>query len=250
MIKGIYSAASGMTALETRQATIANNIANASTPGFKSSHPVQLGFYDVFMRSPHNPFHYNVEAAPGGGVKIVETHPDLAAGPLRVTDNPLDVALIGPGYLAVETAQGERFTRHGGLGIDVDGHLATQEGHKVLSDTGAPLDVRGGVVNIASDGEVRVDGVPSGRLRIVEFEAPHRLQRQGAGLYAASEELAATPAAVTQVEQHALEMSNVNIASEMMRMIQGTRAYEANQRVIVTFDDTLGKLIDQVGMPR
>ncbi len=250
MIKGIYSAASGMSAIETRQATIANNIANASTPGFKSSHPVNLGFYDVFMRSPRNPFHYNIEPAPGGGTKVVEIHPDLSAGPLRVTDNPLDLALIGPGYLAVETAQGERYTRHGGLGIDVDGHLATQDGYKVLSDTGAPLDVRGGVVNIGADGEVRVDGIPSGRLRMVEFDEPHRLQRQGAGLYAASEELTATPAAATQLEQGALEMSNVNVVAEMMRMILGTRAYEANQRVIATFDDTLGKLIDQVGMPR
>ncbi len=252
MIKGIYSAASSMAALEARQEGIANNIANAATPGFKSTRAVQLGFYDVFMRSPRKPFHYDAEAVPGGGVKNVETYPDLTPGPLRVTNNPLDVAVIGPGFLAVETAQGERYTRHGGLSIDVDGHLATPEGNKILSESGAPLDVRGGEVNIASDGEVRVDGISAGRIRMVEFSEPQRLLREGSDLYRATEEVsrASMAATETRLERGALEMSNVNVSSEMMQLLLGARAYESNQRVIVSLDDTLGKLIDQVGMPR
>jgi flagellar basal-body rod protein FlgG len=251
MIQGLYAAASGMVALEERQSITANNIANASTPGFKRHQPVQLGFYQVFHQTMRHPLVHNLDAAPGGGAKIVESFPQLAGGVLRATDSPLHAAVQGPGFFVVDTPQGERFTRSGDFSIDMEGHLSTPTGFKVQGEGGGPIDVRGGTINIARDGGVTVDGIPAGRIRVVEFGAPERLLRAGDSLYAANEAVRAqmTGAGNSTVEQSRLEMSNVNLPQEMTSMLLGLRAYEANQRVIQTLDGTLGRLIDQVATP-
>ncbi len=251
MITGLYDAASGMIAMESRQAVIANNIANAATPGFKSQAPVQLGFYEVFSEKVRRPFVYNREAAPAGGVKTVETFTNTAAGMFRQTDNPLNVALQGPGYFVVTTPQGERYSRSGDFSVNTEGQLVTSEGLKVQGIDGSPIDVRGEVVNIAQDGQVMVDGVVAGQLQLVEFESPERLLREGQNLYRASEEVAEKSARAvnTQVHQGNLEMSNVNLPEQMIQLTLGMRAYEANQRVIQAVDGTVGRLIESVGMP-
>ncbi len=251
MIQGLYAAANGMMAVEARQDAIANNIANASTTGFKSVAPVELGFYQTLSQKLRKPFHYEINPAPAGGVKVVETYTKLDAGVVRQSDNPLHLALQGTGYFAVDTARGERYTRAGDFTIDEQGRLCTAEGYAVQSTGGQPLDVRGGKVNVDRDGRVTVDGVESGRLRIVEFENPERLQREGDNLYAASEEVRqkSAEAANTSVEQNYLEMSNVNLPHEMIVMMLGLRAYEANQKAIEAMDSTMGRLIEQVGMP-
>ncbi len=251
MIPGLYASASGMLTIEKRQEVISNNIANAATSGFKRQSPVQLGFYQVFSGQMRAPFHFNIEAAPAGGAKMVETYPHLQAGALAASDDPLHAALDGPGYFAVETPQGERYTRDGSFTIDVDGHLATAEGYKIASVDGPPLDVRGGNVALATDGTVTVDGVPAGRLRMVEFETPERLLREGSNLYRASEEVAkaSSEAVDTRIEHGHLEASNVNLPTEMVNMILGLRLYEANQKAIQSADTTIGLLIEQVGSP-
>ncbi len=251
MIQGLYTAANGMRAIEDRQDAIANNIANASTVGYKSETPVQLGFYEVFSNSLRQPFHYNSDSAPAGGVKVVETFPDLAGGMLRTTDNPLHTALQGAGYFAVDTPRGERYTRSGDFTLDTEGRLVTAEGYPVQSTAGQPIDARGGRVNIDREGRVRVDGQDAGQLRVIEFENPERLQREGNNVYAASDDVKQKSAAAanTQVQQSMLEMSNVNLPHEMIQLTLGMRAYEANQRVVLAFNETMGRLIDQVGMP-
>ena len=251
MIQGLYTAASGMMAVEDRQDAIANNIANASTIGFKSHSPVQLGFYQLFSEELKSPSRFDTNPAPAGGVKIVETYNDLAGGVLRTSDNPLHAALQGPGYFAVDTPRGERFTRAGDFMMDAQGRLTTAEGFPVQSVSGQPIDVRGGQVNIDREGRVRVNGQETGQLRVIEFETPERLLREGVNLYAAKEEVLQKSAAAanTIVEQNNLETSNVNLPHEMIQMMLGMRAYEANQRVIQTLNDTVGRLIEQVGMP-
>ncbi len=251
MIQGLYTAAGGMLAVESRQFSIANNIANAATTGYKRQSPVQLGFYQVFSQSLRRPFHFDIEAAPAGGVKVVETYPDLNGGVLRTTENPLHVALQGPGFFVLDTPRGPRYTRAGDFTADQAGNLATQNGHVVQSVTGHSISVRGGTVIIDREGRVSVDGAPTGQIRVVEFDAPHRLMREGESLYAASDTAAVGMAAAanTIVEQNQLEMSNVNLPREMTMMLLGMRAYEANQRVIQAFDATMGRLIESVGMP-
>jgi len=250
MITGLYAAANGMLAMEDRQAVIANNIANAATAGFRRQIPVVKGFDEILLEEARHPFRFNVERAPGGGVKTVETFSDTRSGGVYTTGNPLNVGLLGPGYLVVDTPKGERFTRNGELTVDVDGQLATADGYKVQGD-GGPIDVRGGAVTIDESGMVRVDGVPAGQLRIVEFADPHMLTREGHTLYTASAEALnkSAPATNTRVVSAALERSNVEMPVEMAQMILGLRAYAANQRVINTFDETMSQVIDRVGAP-
>lgn len=251
MIQGLYTAAGGMIATESRQSVTANNIANVSTNGFKTQSPVQLGFYEIFSNKLRSPLFYESDSAPAGGVKLVETYPDMKSGILRDTNNPMNAALDGPGFFVVDTPNGERYTRSGDFTVDTQGQLATLEGFKVQSATGQPIDVRGGQVNIARDGRVTVDGVDAGQIRLIEFEQPQRLTREGDNLFSASAAVQkqSAGAANTSVHQGALEMSNVNLPREMVQMMLGMRAYEANQRVIQGIDSSIGQLIEQVGMP-
>lgn len=248
MISGLYTAATGMIAVEQRQDIIANNLANAATPGYKRLQPVQLGFYQVLSPKMIHPFHFNAEAAPAGGVKEVESFTNLSAGSLRITEDPLNLALTGPGYVVINTPQGERYTRDGHFTMDADGELSTSEGHKVLGVGGATIDVSGGRVTISHEGTVRVNGANTGQLQLVEFQNPERLEREGDNLYRASEEVLqqSTAAANTNVEQGALELSNVQLPVEMTSMMIGLRAYEANQKVIQAIDGATSRLIDQV----
>lgn len=234
MIQGLYAAANGMVAVEERQAVIANNIANASTTGFKSQIPVQQGFYETFYGKMKHVNRFNHEEAPGGGVKLNETFTRFEGGAPAITGNDLDVALLGPGMIAIDTAQGERFTRSGRFAIGANNQLVTKTGHSVVSTDGAPIDVSGGQIIISKTGEVLVGGASRGQMRILEFEDRHMLRREGYTLFAASQAALArsAPAANTTVSQGALEMSNVQLPAEMTKMLMALRAYAANQQVI------------------
>ena len=251
MIRGLYAAATGMVAIEDRQAVIANNIANASTVGYRRQEAVQKGFRDVFSGKLVGATRFNQSKAPGGGVKIVETFSNTQAGPIVTTDDPLNVALRGPGFLAVDTPQGERFTRAGSFIVDGDGQLATPDGYKVQGSGGGPIEVQAGNAVITENGSIKVNDVTAGQLRLVEFEDPHMLTREGQNLYKASPEATqrSADATGTTVAGKALEMSNVNLPKEMVSMILGLRAYAANQKVITAADETMSKIIEQVGMP-
>ena len=251
MIQGLYTAAGGMLAVEKRQDILANNIANVSTPGYKRHAPVQLGFNEIFSETLRRPFLFDSKSAPAGGVRIVESFSDLTAGVLRKTDNPFQMALIGPGYFVIDTPQGDRYSRSGDFMVDPQGELATHEGYKVLGINGQPIAVDGAEVNIAEDGAVQIDGFPAGRLQIVEFEEPTRLLREGNNLFFATDDVLenSSQAVNTLVSHKHLEMSNVNLPNELINMMMGMRAYEANQQVIMALDGTVGRLIEQIGMP-
>lgn len=251
MIQGLYKAASGMVVIETRQSVVANNIANSATSGFRRQEPVQKGFYEVFSNKLVRPTRFNRSTAPGGGVKLEETFTDTASGPITVTEDPMNVALSGPGFFVVETPQGQRYTRNGAFAIDIDGQLTTKDGFKVLGADGNPIDAAGPNLQIASDGRVYVDRVPTGQLQLVEFENPHMLTREGNNFFVASEAAIqeSAPSENTTVTHKALEASNVALPREMITMLLGLRAYEANQRVINTIDETMQRAVQDVGMP-
>ena len=251
MIKGLYAAATGMMAIESRQDVIANNIANVSTPGFRRQEPIQKGFYDLFVQKLTRPIRFRLDSAPGGGVKLDETFTDLSAGIITATDNPMNIALSGPGFLVVDTPGGERYTRSGKLLLDADGQLATPEGFKLLGAGGAPIAAGGGNLLILENGTVTVDGEAAGTLQLVEFEQANMLTHLGEGLYVASEAALerSGPAERTTVTHKALEMSNVNLPKEMIALLLGARAYAANQRVINAIDETASRVIERVGMP-
>lgn len=238
-----------MIATEDRQAVIANNIANAATVGFKRQNAIAEGFKEIFLGALGNAARLNAERGPGGGTKTTNVFTDYSSGPIGMTGNPLHVALQGPGFLAVETPQGERFTRNGDLTIDADGQLATADGYKILGDGGA-IDVSGGNVEFDTQGNVIVNNESVGKLRVVEFENPRLLERYGQGLYAPVEKAGAPrPGDNTSIVPGALEGSNVQIPFEMAQMTLGLRLYNANEKVINSVDETVGRLINEVGMP-
>ncbi|MDK1021372.1 MAG: flagellar hook-basal body protein, partial [Candidatus Hydrogenedentes bacterium] len=249
MILGLYAAANGMMAVEDRQAVIANNIANATTTGFKRQLAVQKGYYQAFFGEARSTMRLDLEIAPGGGLKTIETFSDFGNGIVRFTGNPLDVALIGPGFIRVETPDGVQFTRSGRLSVSVTGELVTAHGYNVLDTEDLPIDVSGGLVDIDSLGIVTVNDELRGQISIVEFEDPHALGRTGYTLYRASQAVmdAAIPAESTTVAVASLEGSNVQLPAEMANMMMALRAYAANQRVISAIDETLSRLINQVG---
>ena len=250
MLQGLYVAASGIVNIEDRQAVIANNVANASTVGFRRETPIQKGFYPVFSQGLSRSARFDGNKAPGGGVKIVEAFTDTSPGTISSTDDPLNVSLSGPGFLAVQTPQGERFTRAGNMKVDKEGQLASPDGYKILG-AGGGIDVQGSSLTISQDGTVRVDGAERGKLRIVEFTSPRTLAREGQSLFKASptDLQQSTEAGSTTVAGKSLELSNVSAPNEMINMILGLRAYAANQKVINAMDETMTRVIDQVGSP-
>jgi flagellar basal-body rod protein FlgF len=235
MDRGLYIAASGMLAELTRQDQVANDLANASTPGYKQDRAAQAGFGDLLVSDPRTGAPIGHQSA---GVKIDALATDLAQAPLRETDEPLDVALQGDGFLAVQTPQGVRYTRNGQLALDATGGLVTTTGYPVLDDAGKPIALTPGAkVTIAADGTI--SGGP--KLGVVSLA---NAAKQGDNFFIGTP--GARPAG-TQVKQGFLEGSGVDPARAMVDMIVSMRAYEASQRVIHAIDETLGKGIASVG---
>lgn len=249
MLSGLYAAASGMLAVESRQDIFANNIANSSTPGFRRHEPVQMGFYEIFTEKLRTPFLFDAQDGPAGGVRLTGTRMDMTAGVLRASDNPTHMALSGPGFFVVDTPAGERYTRSGDFTIDTDGHLATAEGFLVLDNGGAPIKVTGGELAVGSDGSYMIGGVAGGALGLVEFEHPDALVRMGDNLFGVADGTAPAAAVETTVNHKELEMSNVSLPRELLSMTLAMRAYEANQKVVHAFDETMSRLIDRVATP-
>lgn len=251
MILGLYAAANGVQAVEDQMAVIANNIANVSTPGFRRQESIQEGFYEVFLGEMATKDRLSAAMNPGGGARMQGTFTDLAQGAMTPTGNPLHIGLSGPGFLEIETDQGVRYTRHGKLSVDREGNLVTDDGHLVRGSGGGAIDVSGGNVEIDDTGMVLVGGQARAQLSLVEFADPHALTRIGHTLYAASEiaEQQISPATQTRVIPATLELSNVQLPQEMIGMTMAMRAYAANQKVLTTTDETVGQLIQRVGMP-
>jgi flagellar basal-body rod protein FlgF len=225
MDRGLYIAASGMLAEQIRQDQIANDLANASTPGYKADRTAQRTFGDLLLSN-----------SAGGGavgtqstaVQVDRIETDFTPKPARDTGEPLDFAIVGEGFFAVQTARGVRYTRNGQFSISPAGQLVTAQGDAVLDRGGRPIQA-------GADG--RVDPA---RLGVVALTDP---SKEGDSL------VAGTPAgaAAGQVRAGALEGSGADAARSMVDMIASMRAFEAGQKVIQTIDETLGKAVNNVG---
>ena len=240
MERGLYIAASGMLTELVRQDQLANDLANASTPGYKADRSAQSSFGDMLLS---NTATGQTIGPLGLGVQIAETKTDLAQGPLVQTREPLDVALQGPGFLAVQTAQGTRYTRDGQLAVDAKGGLTTATGDPVLDAQGKPISVAGHAADlvIGADGTITAGGTTLGKLGIVSLTNP---AKQGDTLFTGT--AGAAPAGTTLV-QGSIEGSDTNPARVMVDMIVSLRAYESSQKVITSIDETLWRGIQSGG---
>ena len=245
MIRGIYAAASGMVAESIRNDVTANNLANVNTAGFKKDVAISRDFASVLIKRINDGGDTPDIGSLGSGAQIDEIATIHSGGAVRATGNDFDLAIDGKGFFAVQTANGVRYTRNGSFTKSAQGELVNSEGQKVLGQNG-PIRINGSKMNISDDGSISVDGVEIDRLRVVGFADEKLLQKEGNSLYTAPAGTQAL-AATGQVKQRYLEMSNVNVISEMVNMINGFRAYETNGKVVQSHDQLLDKAVNEVG---
>lgn len=216
-------------ALAREMDVIANNLANMTTSGFKADGAVFEEYVSPTARANNFP-------AADSRISFVHdraTWMDLSQGPLERTGNPLDVAINGKGYLAVQTPRGERYTRNGALQVNNSGELVTAEGFQVMGESGPitfqPKDRN---ITISQDGTISVrEGSNTqtesqrGQLRVVSFDQAGRLQKDGTGVFVAPAGVTPQADKLSRVMQGSVEKSNVRSVIEMTRMIEVTRSY-------------------------
>jgi flagellar basal-body rod protein FlgG len=222
---GLYIAASGMVAEQTREAQLSNDLANASTPGYKPEESPQHSFGELLLA---NTTTGQPVGAVNTGVQLGATYVNLAPAGLQSTGQPLDFGIAGPGFFAVRTAQGVRYTRNGQFTASASGQLVDGAGDPVLSQSGAP-------VRVEADGTV-----PAGALGVFELTGA---AKQGENLFTG------TPAGRATGTAHsgALEESGVSPARTMVDMIGSLRTFQSGQQAIQAIDQTLQAASTQVG---
>ncbi|WDI31541.1 flagellar hook-basal body complex protein [Hyphococcus flavus] len=228
-----YVALSKQAGLSKELNSIANNIANADTAGYRREGFVFSEY--VRMLEPHE---RSVSQTNIGGRFF-----DAAPGALVETGSAYDVAIEGEGYFVVQTPNGERLTRAGAFVMDREGQLTTQEGHLVLGEGSSPIALPPNATNItiANDGSIAADGAPVGRMALVSAE-PTELMREGGNLLRSTGEL--TPLEQPKLRQGFVEESNVNPVMEISRLIEVQRAYEMGQKLLKDDDERISKTVE------
>lgn len=239
MNSGLYAALTGAVAATERLDTIAANIANANTTGFKRD---RITFENVLDA-----------LGPGKGGDdprfVSSRHAvDFSGGPMRQTGNRWDLAIEGDGFFAVQTPGGTAYTRDGSFRLDPSGRIVTADGFPLLVN-GAPLTIPPTASSVVIDalGGVSVDGAPSGRIDLVDFPRPYQLAKEGNGIYRPAAGIQPQPASTARIAQGFLEEANISSVQEMVQMVDTNRHYEACTRVIRSFDDITGRAVNDLG---
>ena len=278
MLRGIYTGASGMIAQQNRLDAVSNNLANVDQTGYKRDLTVFKAFPDMLIRRQNDNGQGITPAGSydtmpfvgklGTGVEVNEVYTTFEQGSLQKTENRLDLALEGRGFFTVETERGERYTRNGSFTINQDGILMTHQGNPVLGENGI-IQIQHNNFKINERGEVVVNNAISreprdmvsmdrneweeplviDRLKIVDFHNIREIKKEGNSMYRETDFSGPPlpPLDPPKVLEGFLEKSNVNVVREMVEMIEVQRSYEANQKTITSQDETLGKLINEVG---
>lgn len=235
MGSGIYIATAGARSQSDALDVIANNVANANTVGYQAER-VSFGEALATAQSPDARY-----------VGVAGTHSDATPGALEQTGNPLDLALVGDGYFAIQTDRGVRYTRAGNFQIDASNRIVSASGHPAVSATGAPIVVPpdAAEIKVDADGTVRADGVDLGRIRVARF-APTALSREGDSLYAAA------GAPVTGGEEPTivagtLEKSNVNVVRGVVDLVKVSRTYQALMSAIENYKQIDSQTAQKLG---
>jgi flagellar basal-body rod protein FlgG len=258
MQESSYSAVFGALTQQHRLDTIANNLANVNTTGFKGD---KLSFRDTFRRYAHDLLDPNTTLRervpwPAANVlaqpRISEQVIDLSQGTMKSTGNALDLAIAGDGFFRVQTPEGEFMTRQGVYHRSAEGYVVDGHGNQLLGE-GGPLQLpENGSVVIDASGQVSVDGEVIDVISLVRVEDPRNLEKVGNSLLRIRPDSGAqtVPAEDSTVEQGFLEAANVEVVSEMVNMIEALRAFEAYQKMISGTFEQDKKAIAEVGAPR
>lgn len=247
MLRGLYTGASGMLAAQTQSEIIADNVANIRTPGYKGEEASNKAFPSMLLDRtsivggvPEN----TPIGSMGAGVVVDQITRMNVQGALQTTDLSTDLAVTSNGYFAVQTPNGERYTRNGHFQLNSEGMLQTVDGFSVLGENG-PIGPLTKDFTVDTNGTIMDQGQVMSQLRIVEIPTG-ALLREGQSLYVSNQPVQAV-AGNAGIKQGAIEGSNVDMSGQMVKMITVMRAYEANQKVIQTQDATLDKAVNEIG---
>jgi flagellar basal-body rod protein FlgG len=231
MSEGIYAAAAGMAAQQTKMDSLANDIANVNTSGYKHQ---RLGFRDLLYQD-------ELGVQIGVGSAPVDLGRSFQEGSLQQTGDPLSLAIEGSGFFQVRRADGQNaLTRDGQFQLDANGSIVTQTGERLVPPITVPKGTDPAQISIGSDGTVTVAGQKLGQITVVDVPAPGALQAAGDNLFLPTAASGAPTAAKNStLQQGALESSNVDLASAMTDMIDAQRGYELASRAIKTQDELL-----------
>ena len=256
MLKGLYTAYTGMLNEQHRMDTLTNNLANADTVGFKKEGATSQSFADLLAVKIKDASIGMKLVQPIGfnnpGVKIGENYTDFTQGSYRVTGNTYDLALNGNGFFTIEFTNkaGETstmYTRAGQFTLNREGYLVTEDGDYVLDTQRRRIQLNTLTDSrIDQDGTIYQNGVAVATIQVTDFEDYNYLAKY-AETYYRPVEGARTMAANAEIKSGYLEMANVNIVSEMVNLIAISRQYESNQKVIQTYDDSLEIAVNQLG---
>ncbi len=254
MDSGLYAACAGLRAQSEALDVAAHNLANLNTTGFRAQQPT---FQSLVAAGPNWPGTQtpmyavsNVLSSPlnraTNNFGVLEgTHMDMAAGNLLTTGNPLDVAIEGSGFFAIQTAAGTRYSRNGSFQVSSSGKLVTASGDLVLGDPTLKnkngINVPPGAVSIASDGTLSVNGAVAGTIGLVQFAPGTPLASDGGTLLSAPDG-SSSPVLQPTLKQGALESSNVNSVSSVVALIGVQRQAEMLQRALSLFDSEFNRV--------
>lgn len=255
MVRGLYTAYTGMVNQQKRLDTITNNLANASTTAYKREGATARAFDEYMGVRVNDKTVGNLVTRVGNmslGVKIGENYTDYSQGSFRNTENTYDLAIEGNGFFSISFTnkhgeQSIKYTRDGNFTLDAEGALRTMDGDFVQGESGdiyIPTDAA--QVAIVSTGEIYADGEYVDTIKITDFENYDYLKKYGENMYDTVEG-ATEKETKAIIHQGYLEASNINAVSEMVEMITITRAYESNQKALQSADAMIEKAVNEVG---
>ena len=255
MVRGLYTAYTGMANEQKRLDIIANNLANAATVGYKEENVTNQAFDDVLVskvRDSSEAYNDRPIGRMSLGVKLGEAYTNYSQGSLRQTGQTYDLALEGKGFFALSVMDKDqnadiKYTRNGSFTLNRDGYIVDSEGKRLMGESGEimiPAD--GADVVIGESGAIYVDGNYMDTILVTDFEDYNYLIKTNDTMFELVEGATIIPS-TANIRQGFTEQSNVNVVSEMVEMIAITRAYEANQKVIQSIDQTLDLAANSVG---
>ncbi|MFD1448956.1 flagellar hook-basal body protein [Oceanobacillus profundus] len=266
MLRGFYTAASGMISQQRQQEALANNIANANTPGYKADQTTLRAFPELLLKemgsqerlsTTQGGLQFPIQKPIGSintGVYVQETIPNFVQGDIRETGIATDIALVdgtmpddaGSLFFTVQNEAGEvRYTRNGNFTVDGEGLLVTNQGYYVLDNAGNPIETNGMEFEVSSEGVLQT---PEQAVQLgISYTADvNGMAKEGNDLFTGDAEQI-PEGATFSIHQGFLEQSNVDTLQTMTDMMNAYRMFETNQRVLRAYDESMGKAVSEIG---
>ena len=275
-MKGIWVPTSAAVAQQKKVDSLANNVANLNTPGFKKDQLIfkeymvalDKGLEDIDIpRGEFSPQDfYHSQGGEHSFVKVDGSYTQFQQGQLTPTHSPLDFPIRGPGFFEILTPNGIRYSRNGHFTISTQGELVNSQGNRVLaqldetllaqteipegedpSPSARTINVKSGKISVNQQGQIFLDSKPIGTLAVVEFKDSQALKKVGNSLYSnADNNNIVLTEKKSKVHQGFIEQSNVNAIAEMSELIKANRQFESIQRVIKAYDSLAGKSSSEI----